>query len=434
MGPDDVKKMTVKQLQEALGKHKLEKKGVKAELQARLLQHLEDTSSDVDPSSVKTKAPESGEEETKTQEPDRAASSSPTADGSDKALPEAKPLKETDASAKEEPKAAPATTKSAVDLKEVKAPEVKAPINEDVKVKNDVKDEKSSTNATIESDVKDAESSTKEAAAASQVVDAATHRPRTPSTDEPVAKKQKVDETASSSGAMTATGPTTLRIDNFIRPFTLNAVKEFVQSEGAFVEGGFWINNIKTHCYVTYPTPELAALVRDKIHGVKWPELSGRQLAVDFSVHTAAEIAEQYANGNVAVAAPAASTLQRRGSKTTVATNALKPMVAAAAESAKPTHAAPKPPVAASELYFKTTTTPALYYLPILDDAELAARKETLAKNKANGVAGITAGVGRGPKRLGGTPQAKANSTTIPDDAPPPRRRRARGGKKRRRR
>ncbi|CAH0478597.1 unnamed protein product [Peronospora belbahrii] len=50
----------------------------------------------------------------------------------------------------------------------------------------------------------------------------------------------------------------TIRIDNFVRPFTLNAVKELVQEFGEFVDEGFWMDAIKTHCFVTYPSSEIA--------------------------------------------------------------------------------------------------------------------------------------------------------------------------------
>jgi hypothetical protein len=71
----------------------------------------------------------------------------------------------------------------------------------------------------------------------------------------------------------------TLRINNFVRPFTLNAVKvgaslllarvarkyltgmfvvqALVQEFGDFVEDGFWMDTIKTHCYVTYNSVEI---------------------------------------------------------------------------------------------------------------------------------------------------------------------------------
>ncbi|TYZ63822.1 hypothetical protein PybrP1_007354 [[Pythium] brassicae (nom. inval.)] len=49
----------------------------------------------------------------------------------------------------------------------------------------------------------------------------------------------------------------TLRIDNFRRPFTLNAVKSLLQEVGTFVENGFWMDAIKTHCYVTYESADV---------------------------------------------------------------------------------------------------------------------------------------------------------------------------------
>ncbi|MFS8018587.1 putative transcription regulator SAP family [Helianthus anomalus] len=42
---------------------------------------------------------------------------------------------------------------------------------------------------------------------------------------------------------------TSLRIDNFLRPFTLKAVQEFLGKTGTVVS--FWMDQIKTHCYVT---------------------------------------------------------------------------------------------------------------------------------------------------------------------------------------
>ncbi|CAI9116366.1 OLC1v1017492C1 [Oldenlandia corymbosa var. corymbosa] len=40
-----------------------------------------------------------------------------------------------------------------------------------------------------------------------------------------------------------------LRIDNFLRPFTLKAVQELLSRTGTY--SAFWMDNIKTHCYVT---------------------------------------------------------------------------------------------------------------------------------------------------------------------------------------
>ena len=46
------------------------------------------------------------------------------------------------------------------------------------------------------------------------------------------------------------TPPTTsLRIDHFLRPFTLKAVQELLGKTGTIMS--FWMDHIKTHCYVT---------------------------------------------------------------------------------------------------------------------------------------------------------------------------------------
>lgn len=40
-----------------------------------------------------------------------------------------------------------------------------------------------------------------------------------------------------------------LRIDRFLRPFTLKAVQELLGKTGTVTS--FWMDNIKTHCYVS---------------------------------------------------------------------------------------------------------------------------------------------------------------------------------------
>ncbi len=42
-----------------------------------------------------------------------------------------------------------------------------------------------------------------------------------------------------------------LSIFNLVRPFTLRQLRELLSKTGSVVEEGFWINKIKSHCYVT---------------------------------------------------------------------------------------------------------------------------------------------------------------------------------------
>uniref|UniRef100_A0A672YWR0 Apoptotic chromatin condensation inducer in the nucleus-like n=1 Tax=Sphaeramia orbicularis TaxID=375764 RepID=A0A672YWR0_9TELE len=73
-----------------------------------------------------------------------------------------------------------------------------------------------------------------------------------------------------------------IHVTNLVRPFTLGQLKELLNRTGSVVEDGFWIDKIKSHCYVTYSTAEEAASTRDALHGVKWPQSNPKVLSVDF--------------------------------------------------------------------------------------------------------------------------------------------------------
>ncbi|KAM9426452.1 apoptotic chromatin condensation inducer 1b [Pholidichthys leucotaenia] len=74
-----------------------------------------------------------------------------------------------------------------------------------------------------------------------------------------------------------------IHVTNLVRPFTLGQLKELLNRTGTVVEEGFWIDKIKSHCYVTYSTTEEAVTTRTALHGVKWPQSNPKVLSVDFS-------------------------------------------------------------------------------------------------------------------------------------------------------
>ncbi|KAK2821961.1 hypothetical protein Q5P01_022026 [Channa striata] len=74
-----------------------------------------------------------------------------------------------------------------------------------------------------------------------------------------------------------------VHICNLVRPFTLGQLKELLSRTGTLVEEGFWIDKIKSHCYVTYSSSEEAIATRAALHGVKWPQSNPKVLSVDFS-------------------------------------------------------------------------------------------------------------------------------------------------------
>ncbi|XP_010782393.1 apoptotic chromatin condensation inducer in the nucleus [Notothenia coriiceps] len=73
-----------------------------------------------------------------------------------------------------------------------------------------------------------------------------------------------------------------VHISNLVRPFTLGQLKELLSRTGTLVEEGFWIDKIKSHCFVTYCSSEEAVATRAALHGVKWPQSNPKVLSVDF--------------------------------------------------------------------------------------------------------------------------------------------------------
>jgi apoptotic chromatin condensation inducer in the nucleus len=73
---------------------------------------------------------------------------------------------------------------------------------------------------------------------------------------------------------------TSLKIDKFLRPFTHKAVKELLANTG--VVQAMWMDQIKTHCYVTYSTVEEAVATRNALYNLQWPPQGGRLLTAEF--------------------------------------------------------------------------------------------------------------------------------------------------------
>uniref|UniRef100_A0A1J3H4L1 Apoptotic chromatin condensation inducer in the nucleus n=1 Tax=Noccaea caerulescens TaxID=107243 RepID=A0A1J3H4L1_NOCCA len=71
-----------------------------------------------------------------------------------------------------------------------------------------------------------------------------------------------------------------LRIDRFLRPFTLKAVQELLGKTGNVTS--FWMDHIKTHCYVSYSSAEEAAATREAVYNLQWPPNGGRLLTAEF--------------------------------------------------------------------------------------------------------------------------------------------------------
>ena len=130
--------------------------------------------------------------------------------------------------------------------------------------------------------------------------DADAKRPRTTNDDERDRDGDDDDDGAKSPQAKSPTRA--LRIDNFVRPFTFNQVRALLRQFGAFASDGedidgeedgaglglglaggeaVWMNQpVKTHAIVVFASNESARSCAKALDGARWPEETGRPLAV----------------------------------------------------------------------------------------------------------------------------------------------------------
>ncbi|KAI3462037.1 hypothetical protein Pfo_018700 [Paulownia fortunei] len=221
-----------------------------------------------------------------------------------------------------------------------------------------------------------------------------------------------------------------LRIDRFLRPFTLKQVQELLGKTGTVTS--FWMDHIKTHCYVSYSSVEEAVGTRNAVYNLQWPPNGGRLLVAEFvdpqEVKTRAEAPPASPATPSTSAAPTFSTTQ---SQTNVQPQpsprqqvlrqqfppaSLPPPPLAnppvVRERLHPTreplpreqplpardrlNLPPPPPlpekvdppiVTLDDLFRKTKATPRIYYLP-LSDEQVAAKLKAHGKN-VNQSAGV---------------------------------------------
>ena len=71
-----------------------------------------------------------------------------------------------------------------------------------------------------------------------------------------------------------------LHISNFVRPFTISQVKALIAETSSPVF--FWMDTIKSQCYIELPSPEDAEATFQALQNRIWPEETGRALKVSF--------------------------------------------------------------------------------------------------------------------------------------------------------
>ncbi|VAH91207.1 unnamed protein product [Triticum turgidum subsp. durum] len=175
---------------------------------------------------------------------------------------------------------------------------------------------------------------------------------------------------------------TSLRIDRFVRPFTLRAVQELLGKTGSVCS--FWMDHIKTHCYVTFSSVEEATATRDAVYNLQWPPNNGNYLLAEF-----VDPQEVKLKLEPPPPPPAATAAAVPISPATTPREQLppppplvKPPTSDPREKLPPTPKKAEPPVVTlDDLFRKTQSSPRIYYLP-LSDEEVSAK--LAAQGKAN--------------------------------------------------
>ncbi|XP_057428726.1 uncharacterized protein LOC130722115 [Lotus japonicus] len=235
-----------------------------------------------------------------------------------------------------------------------------------------------------------------------------TPRPPTTPKDEPVAPKRNFPRSDSFAAAdapkerivppSQRTPTNSLRIDRFLRPFTLKAVQELLGKTGKV--SSFWMDQIKTHCYVTYSSIEEATETRNAVYNLQWPPNGGRLLIAEYvdpedvkmKLEAPPPPPPQAASVSVPTVAPAPSSSQpepspRQQREQHPIPVALPPPPPLSRAPPVARERLPSPPplpekvdppiVTLDDLFRKTTATPRIYYLPLSEEqvaAKLAAQ------------------------------------------------------------
>jgi len=93
------------------------------------------------------------------------------------------------------------------------------------------------------------------------------------------------EERAKSADVRTDSTSQWLFISGLVRPYTINQLKNLLGKTGTIAENGFWINNIKSFCYVKMSTEDEIKATVESLHGKTWPTGSPKTLHVEYALN-----------------------------------------------------------------------------------------------------------------------------------------------------
>lgn len=192
-------------------------------------------------------------------------------------------------------------------------------------------------------------------------------------TSAPASKRAKTTtdgtETLEDQTKRDSSGELWVHIKNLLRPFTLGMLKAMLTEHGDIAEGDgtFVTDKYRTECYAQYTSSKIAKAARDKLNGVQWPPTTGRKLSVE--VVSENGLAEKSAKLKAAAERRArlkAASGGKRAERSKIRLDdrkveAYRPKTPADVELVT----SEKAVVTLEQLFKKTKTLPAIYWLPV---------------------------------------------------------------------
>jgi len=182
----------------------------------------------------------------------------------------------------------------------------------------------------------------------------------------------------------------TVHITNLVRPFTLPQLKDFLAVHGEYSD--FWIDKIKSNCFVKYNEVDSAINCRKLIHGKKWPSSNPKTLRVMYSTEVKMQSAKE---GTIDTASYKRPENIRREKRRSASRSPVRGM-RSENEFVKDSKRREKSPEESAEseeddddvggiclddLFKKTKTVPSVYWLPLTDE-EIKARDDAREERK----------------------------------------------------
>jgi len=155
-----------------------------------------------------------------------------------------------------------------------------------------------------------------------------------------------------------------IHIRGLKRPFTQRSFVEMLMTYGKILEEEMWLDSIKSTCIVAYSNEDEAVLARERLHNCIWPQSSDSFLSIEFSSEETFKRRKDQSSsvGNERLLVVVDSNSKPKDEQITVTVKNDSSSKKRKADD----HF--KPQKTLEDLFRKTKTQPALYYLPLTDE------------------------------------------------------------------